>query len=212
MIGLGLTHISFFDALWAGMRSFVSHCTLSVFFPYLFIVACGALFAVKRHLLFSIGTALLFLVGFSAEFVVLGATSTNIGAFFLSNAFILAKIGGALILAYGVSIVFMRFSRVGGSVYTLAAAFIIGVFVAIGWRPCADATLGQIYSLAGGSETAVRGSTLLLVYIAGLDIPLLLLAIPIAVFLKTKRQNTIGVRFIVGGLVIAVGIMLLFNL
>jgi cytochrome c-type biogenesis protein len=62
---------------------------------------------------------------------------------------------------------------------TVAGAFILGFFFAVGWTPCIGPTLTAILGMAASSDTATawRGTSLALVYCLGLGIPFVVFAV-----------------------------------
>ncbi len=92
----------------------------------------------------------------------------------------------------------------------------MGIAFAAGWTPCIGPILGAILTLAASSTGgAGRGVLLLTAYSAGLGIPFLISGILFHWFLsffnRFKKYIRI-VEIITGVLLMAVGIMLFFNL
>src|SRR3989441_9226354 len=94
----------------AGLFSFLSPCVLPLFPSYLSFITgmsvadlTGELSArVRRRIL---GHALAFVVGFSVVFVALGASFSALGQFLLDHRDWIRRIGGVLIVVFGLYIV-----------------------------------------------------------------------------------------------------------
>jgi cytochrome c-type biogenesis protein len=142
----------------------------------------------RRH---AVQHALLFVAGFTLIFVVMGAGATALGATLKYNKLLLARIGGALIILFGlytlgvVRIPAMdRDQRVHLDRKPIGylGSMLVGMAFAAGWTPCIGPILGTILGLAGTSGDVTRGVTLLLAYSAGLAVPFLLAAFAIDSF------------------------------
>lgn len=103
-----------------------------------------------------------------------------------------------------------RFQAHGGS-GSLAGAYVIGLAFAFGWTPCIGPILGTILALAGQRDTIAEGVAMLAVYAAGLGLPFLLAALfvrPFMRFLRRFRQHLGTVEAAMGGLLVAVGFLM----
>jgi len=215
-------------AFTAGLFSFLSPCVLPLLPSYLSFVTgmsvsdlttqltAGARRRVILH-------ALAFVVGFAVIFVTLGASFSAAGAFLLDYREWIRRIGGFLIVVFGLYIAGVL--RVGflGRTQQLqlrekpagyVGSFVVGLTFAIGWTPCVGPILGAILSLAGTSETVARGTTLLVAYSAGLGVPFLLSAVALGAFLKFFRRYRpfipIVERF-AGVVLVIVGVLVFTN-
>lgn len=175
-------------ALVAGIISFLSPCVLPIVPPYLAYmsgVSVSDMNNVKSARAKALGTALFFVLGLSTVFLILGFTTSLMGAFFLQNQQWFVVVSGLVIMVFGAHFVgvyrigFMdREIRMdagdqGGSAF---GAYVLGLAFAFGWTPCIGPQLGAILSLAASEASAVRGTALLAVYAIGLGIPFLLVA------------------------------------
>lgn len=212
----------------AGLFSFLSPCVLPLFPSYLSFVTGMSVSdlsadltsaARRRVLLHSIA----FVVGFSVIFVSLGASFSAASAFLLDYRDWIRRIGGVLIVVFGLYIAGLLRIGIFGRTQQLqlpekpagyVGSFIVGVTFAIGWTPCVGPILGAILSLAGTAETVQRGVGLLVAYSAGLGVPFLLSAVALGAFLKFfKRYRPfipIVERF-AGVLLVAVGVLVFTN-
>jgi cytochrome c-type biogenesis protein len=175
-------------ALAAGLVSFLSPCVLPLVPGYLSTVIGVTPADLKegvgaRRVLVP---SLLFIASFSLIFILLGMSATVIGSTLNTHKQTLEYVGGALIVAMGVTFLATPFVRVlnrewhpegllrlagrGGPV-------IAGAAFAIAWTPCTSITLGAILTQAAVSSSAAHGGLLLAFYSAGLAIPFLLIAL-----------------------------------
>jgi cytochrome c-type biogenesis protein len=182
-------------AVTAGLLSFLSPCVLPLVPSYLSFVTGmtledlqegGDRRAVMVH-------SLLFVSGFTLVFLLMGASASFLGQFFVLYRDWLARIGGVIILIFGLHLLgvfritaLMREKRVqladkpAGHMGTLA----VGAAFGAGWTPCIGPILGAILGLAGTSDTVWQGTGLLLAYSAGLAIPFLVASLALDWFLR----------------------------
>jgi cytochrome c-type biogenesis protein len=221
-------------AFTAGLFSFLSPCVLPLFPSYLSFVtgmsvpdlAADLTRAARRRVLVH---SIAFIVGFSLVFIALGASFSAAGQFLLDYRDGIRRIGGALIVLFGFYIAGMlNLSFLGrtqqwqlrekpaGYLGSLA----VGITFAIGWTPCVGPILGAILSLAGTTETVLRGVALLGAYSAGLGVPFLLSSLALGAFLRVfKRyrpfipivERAAGVLLIVVGLLVFTNYYLVLN-
>ncbi len=220
--------ITYLGAAFAGVISFLSPCVLPLVPPYLAFIG-GKTFEqlsrdeevdskAYRHVLFS---ALFFVLGFTTVFVALGATASSIGQFIGSNLEILAKIGGVIIIIFGLH--FLGVFRIGlfykearfhldSKPAGFLGAYIIGLAFAFGWTPCIGPVLAVILALAAASDTLFDGVLLLFIYSLGLGIPFILAALairPFMGFLKGSRKYLGYIEKVMGGFLILTGVLFL---
>ena len=209
----------------AGLLSFVSPCILPLipsYFSYLTGLTGSELRSDShrsRNLLMKHAT--IFILGFSTIFVLLGASATFLGRFFLSNQEISRKIGGALIIFFGLYMIGLikpnflikefRFhfaERPAGAV----GSFLIGMAFGAGWTPCVGPILGTVLLYASLSESVWKGVKLLSVYSLGLAVPFFLTALGIGFFLNYFKGRLLQSIHIGGGIfLVAVGILIFTN-
>lgn len=163
---------------------------------------------------------ILFILGFTVIFVLLGASIGFLSSFVRGFADILAKVGGALIIIFGIyalgllKIPFLerehKLPTRGLSNIRYLGSFLIGNAFAIGWTPCVGPILAAILVLAGASSSATLGTSLLLFYSAGLMLPFLLAGIFTAQtgrFLAQHAKLLQYVNYLGGALLIVLGIL-----
>jgi cytochrome c-type biogenesis protein len=212
----------------AGLFSFLSPCVLPLFPSYVSFVTgmsvselSGDLGPAARGRVMLHAVA--FVVGFSAVFVALGASFSAGGAFLLQHRDWIQRIGGALIVVFGLYVMGLLRLGVFGRVQQLQlrakpagyiGSCLVGLTFAIGWTPCVGPILGSILSLAGTAETVQRGVGLLAAYSAGLGVPFLLSAMALGRFLTLFRRHRSlipAVERLAGVVLVIVGILVFSN-
>ncbi|GAB4535097.1 MAG: cytochrome c biogenesis protein CcdA [Anaerolineales bacterium] len=177
----------------------------------------------RRLLLFL--HSLAFVAGFSLIFIVgWGGAATAAGQFFAVYKNILAKIGGIIVIIFGLYTLgwlhlpflaydtrpdFSRHGRGG-----LLGSGLMGIFFAAGWTPCIGATLGAILTLGFSQETSGQAMWLASGYALGLGVPFLLLGLGMeraAAFVQRFRRHLRTVQTISGLLMLAIGVLILSN-
>ncbi len=221
----GAGSLSFGLAFGAGLVSFLSPCVLPLVPSYLTFVtgmtldeltAHGRNAARRRAALH----ALLFVLGFSLVFVALGATATALGATLRHALPLLQKIGGVVIIAFGLSMLgllripsLMRERRVhlASKPAGLAGSVLVGVAFGAGWTPCIGPVLASILLYAGMEATMTRGMLLLTAYSIGLGIPFFVAAVGFTWYLAGARRVMRWLRPLemgAGALLVLVGVLL----
>lgn len=218
--------IGYIGAFLGGVLSFLSPCVFPLIPSYVAYIT-GVSFedmrtgdrARIRKLTLTNSTA--FILGFSTVFVLLGVSSTFVGAI-LAYYYDYIRIGGGIIIIilglYIMGILHIGFlarerkihlhSRPRG--YT--GSFLVGITFGAGWTPCIGPILGSILIIAATSGSALYGFKLLVVYSMGLAIPFLATSLAINSFLShfNAIQKYMRVILILSGLLlIAFGIILL---
>ena len=212
----------------AGLFSFLSPCVLPLFPSYVSFITGMSVSdltadltgAARRRVMLH---ALAFVLGFSLVFVGLGASFSAAGQFLLDYRDLIRRVGGVLIVVFGLYIagvlrvgVFGRTAQFqirekpAGYLGSLA----VGITFAIGWTPCVGPILGAILSLAGTAETFQRGIGLLVAYSAGLGVPFLLSAVALGSFLrffKRYRPFIPVMERAAGALLVVVGVLVFTN-
>lgn len=219
-------HISIVGAFIAGLLSFLSPCVLPLipsFITYITGLSFGDLQAAHpshkvRQL--TILHTLLFIAGFTFVFVLLGASATYIGGFLQSHMTTIRKVGGVLIVIFGIHVTGLvpltfllgekRF-HIQRKPAGYLGSFFVGIAFAAGWTPCIGPILASILMVAATEATVYRGILLLLTYSLGLGIPFFLAALAmhqfLVVFNRFKKfirlfEITTGVFLIIVGVLI----------
>ena len=209
-------------AFMAGVLSFLSPCVLPLVPSYLSFVTGMSLEDLqegfdRRRVLTH---AALFVGGFTLIFVLLGAGATFVGSFLLYNSEWIARIGGVIIIVFGLHLMgvlrllpLLRERRVhladkpAGYVGTV----VVGVAFGAGWTPCIGPVLGAIMTMAASQEHLATGMLLLFVYSMGLAIPFLLAAVALERFLRvfTRARRWLPlIEKLAGLLLVLLGVLL----
>lgn len=215
-------------AFTAGLFSFLSPCVLPLFPSYLSFVTgmsvtdlTGDLSAAARRRVML--HSLTFVLGFSLVFVSLGASFSAAGQFLLDYRDWIRRIGGVLIVLFGLYIAgFVKLGFLGRTQQWqlrekpagYLGSLLVGITFAIGWTPCVGPILGAILSLAGTAETVERGIGLLVAYSAGLGVPFLASSLALGVFLKFFKRYRVLIPVVeraAGVVLVVVGVLVLTN-
>jgi cytochrome c-type biogenesis protein len=203
-----------------GLLSFLSPCVLPLVPSYLGFVTGFTLdeMHVRRRL--AMAHAALFVVGFSLIFVLLGASATALGAALKFYKVWLMRIGGLLIIAFGlyclgvIKLAFLeREQRVQLEEKPLGflGSILVGMAFGAGWSPCIGPILGGILTLAATEADLLRGTGLLLAYSAGLAVPFLIAAFAVERFLgwfRRFRRHLHLIQRVSGALLVVVGLLI----
>ena len=222
-----ISQISLFAAFSAGLLSFISPCVLPLvpsYLSYITGLSVENLAKVEERERFKSAillNAVLFIAGFSTVFIAFGASASLIGQVLYEYQDIIRKIGGILIIIFGLYLlgilklnIFMterRLVHFESRPVGYVGSFLIGTAFAAGWTPCVGPVLGTILAYASTTESMSSGVMLLSAYSFGLGLPFFLTAFGMDTFLsyfKSLRTYLGGVSFVSGGLLILVGIMI----
>lgn len=168
--------------------------------------------------------ALLFVLGFSLVFIVgWGGAVTVLGQIFSDNKFILGRIGGVVVILFGLATLdiiripwFYADTRTqyAGARGTYGGSALMGIFFAAGWSPCIGATLGAILTLGMSQQTVGQAMWLTSGYSLGLGIPFLILALGLeraSGWVKRMRRYQRAFKIASGVFILIIGFMLLTN-
>jgi cytochrome c-type biogenesis protein len=210
-------------AFLAGLASFLSPCVFSLVPAYVGYLggraAGGENQKSNRWVTFSHGVA--FVLGFSVVFVILGAAASVAGGFFYDLRFWLAKIGGIVVIIFGLHMIGVfripfleydtRVTTAPNLKWGYLSSALLGVFFSAGWSPCVGPVLGTILTLAINGGSISLGAKLLSAYSAGLALPFLVAALGIGWVTTTLRKyNKIMhyVEIVMGVVLVIVGVLL----
>lgn len=191
--------VTFAMAFAAGVLSFLSPCVLPVVPGYLaFITGMSRdeleQTASRRQVLIA---AAFFVSGFSLVFLAMGASASLLGQLVLQYREWIARIGGILIILFGLHMlgflrtgVLMRERRLqySGRPATKLGAGAAGIVFAAGWTPCIGPVLGTLWTLAGVRGTMWGAMLLLGGYSLGLALPFMLAAAATGAFFESSRR------------------------
>jgi len=226
---MGNSNITYIGAFIAGLLSFLSPCVLPLIPSYITYIT-GLSFAdlqaehpSHKVRMMTINHSLLFISGFTTVFVLLGASATFIGGFLEEHMGLLRKIGGVLIVIFGIHVsgIFDIGILLGEKRVSLhrkpagyAGSFVVGVAFAAGWTPCIGPILASILMVAATENMIYRGIALLFIYSLGLGLPFFLASLAMHQFLVFFNRFKKYIRIfemITGVFLIIVGILLFTN-
>ncbi len=228
------SEVTYWIAFTAGVLSFASPCVLPLIPSYLTYIT-GLSFSqldearpnAKVRMTVSLHS-LCFILGFSIVFILLGAiagiASSQIQAYLREGLEWVEKIGGVLILLFGVHMTgLFHFGVLLGDKRVqlhkkpsgFIGTFVVGIAFAAGWTPCIGPILASILMVAATSGQVGQGVGLLALYSLGLGLPFLLSGLLFHQFLSAFSRFKKYIRLVeigTGIMLIAVGIMLMLDL
>ena len=173
--------------------------------------------------------ALLFVLGFSLVFIIgWGGAATFFGQVFSAYKSILARIGGLVVILFGLATLGVvripwlyvdtrpDFASYSSRTHRpgLLTSGLMGVFFAAGWTPCIGTTLGAILTLGFSQETSGQAMVLSSGYALGLGVPFLLIGLGmdrVTLILRRFQRSMRWVQLASGVFLILIGILLVTN-
>ncbi len=165
-----------------------------------------------------------FVVGISAAFFLLGLGMSAIGRFFGENRLLLARIGGIIVLLFGLyqlglfkeSAVLnterrlpLRLDKLAMSPWT---ALIMGFVFSFAWTPCVGPALSGVLLMAASASSSAVGFLLIGVYTLGFVIPFLAVGLFTTTLLDlfSRHRNVVRYTAKAGGvLLVFMGILMI---
>lgn len=215
--------VGIFIAFTAGLLSFLSPCVLPLVPSYVTFITGLSVEDVGKSRRIAVTHALLFVAGFTIIFMLLGAGATTLGFVVKQQRVWLARIGGALIIVFGLYLLgvlnigaFGRERRIhlADKPMGYLGTMLVGIAFGAGWSPCIGPILGAILTYTASEADLKRGMLLLFTYSMGLAVPFLAAAFAVEWFLKmfARFKGYLGyVQKVAGVLLIAVGILMVTN-
>lgn len=163
----------------------------------------------------------LFILGFSVVFILLGVSTTTIGSLFYEYSTWIARIGGAILVVFGIHLTGLITIPVlerqlgfksKNKPTSQIGSFAIGMSFGAGWTPCIGPILAGILTIAASSTSLWTGIQLLSFYALGLAVPFFISALVIErfiTFFKRIRKWLPWINRISGIILITIGIILL---
>ena len=211
-----------------GLLSFFSPCVLPLLPLYLGYLSGGAAQGSdesggrKRARVFL--NTLCFVLGVSFAIFLLGMGMTLVGSFFGENRALFARIGGVLVILFGLYQlgVFgssqllsaerrlpLRLDKMAMSPWT---ALLMGFVFSFAWTPCVGPMLSGVLLMAAGAASRQTGFLLLGVYTLGFCLPFLALGVFTTELLEKLRAHRDVAKYTAklgGALLILMGVMML---
>ena len=214
--------LEIFIALGAGLISFLSPCVLPLIPGYVSFISGFTLDELVKTKKINIISLILFCFGFSLVFIILGASASAIGKFFLYNTNYFRIIAGLIIIIFSLQllgIINIKYFNFEKKFYTKKPSnrvfiIVIGMAFGFGWTPCIGPILGSIIALASTQENILLGVILLSFYSLGLAIPFILSGIlmqKFIVFSKNIKQKINLITKLGGSLLLITGILIITN-
>jgi cytochrome c-type biogenesis protein len=161
-------------ALFAGLLSFLSPCTLPILPAFVTYSFRSSRKNIARM-------TVSFFLGLSLLFVVLGMSATALGGFLQNNLTSFSQIAGVILILFGVFMLsgkgFSGFSVQKRKPGTYLESFLFGAALGLSWTPCVGPILVAILVVASTSSSAFTGGLLLFMYAVGLALPLVLISL-----------------------------------
>jgi cytochrome c-type biogenesis protein len=210
-------------AFLAGLASFLSPCVFSLIPAYIGYLGGRAMGgeATERNRFITFTHGLAFVLGFSAVFITLGVASSAFGRLLFDLRFILAKVGGIVVIIFGLHMIGVfripfleydtRVQQMPNPRWGYLSSALMGVFFSAGWAPCVGPVLGAILTLALNGGSISTGVSLLSAYSAGLAIPFLIAALGVGWVSMTLRKYGKAMHYIeigMGVVLVILGILL----
>jgi len=212
-------------AFLAGLASFLSPCVFALVPAYVGYLggraAGGEVTESNRFITFTHGLA--FVLGFSFVFITLGVASSALGRVLFDLRFILAKVGGIIVIIFGLHMIGVfripfleydtRVQQLPDRKWGYLSSSMMGVFFSAGWAPCVGPVLGAILTLSLNGGSISQGVSLLSAYSAGLAIPFLIAALGVGwvTIVLRKYGKTIHYIEIAMGIVLVILGFMLFS-
>lgn len=167
--------------------------------------------------------ALAFVVGFSLIFIIgWGGAATLLGQVFGTYKSMISKIGGVIVILFGLSTLGMlkiswwayvmrpewSYNRQGG----FLASGLMGMFFSAGWIPCIGTTLGAILTMGFNAQTSSQAIVLSSGYAIGIGIPFVVIGLGMdraTGFVYRFQRHLRKMQVVSGILLLTVGVMLL---
>lgn len=166
---------------------------------------------------------LFFILGVSFAFFILGFGFSTLGRFFKNHQMLFARIGGILVLVFGLyQLGFLGTSqkmsreyrlpfRLNNLVMSPLSAFLMGFTFSFAWTPCVGPALASVLLMTASAQTTTIGFLLIGVYTLGFVLPFLAVGLFTTQLLEVfnKHRNVVQYTVKVGGvLMVAMGLMM----
>ena len=211
-----------------GLLSFFSPCVLPLIPVYMGYLSGGTkeydeqgnIIYNKRKVLIN---TFFFVIGVSFAFFLLGFVMTGVGRFFSGNQILFARIGGIIVVMFGLYQLgvlgsnsmlsreyrlSVRFDKMSSSPLM---ALIMGFVLSFAWTPCVGPVLSTVLIMASTAETSGTGFMLIAVYTLGYVIPFMAVGLFTSQLLDFFKQHRSVLKYTVkigGVLMLLMGAMM----
>ena len=195
-----------------GLLSFFSPCVLPLIPLYISYLSGGTqtvgkdgkIYFKRRKVMLN---TLCFVIGISFAFFLLGLGVSAIGTFFKSNQLLFARIGGILVVLFGLyQLGVLGTSRILGQERRLPfkldvlamspiTALIMGFTFSFAWTPCVGPALTSVLLMAASASTKLWGFLLIGVYTIGFVLPFLAVGLFTTKLLEFFKAHVKVVRY-----------------
>ena len=221
-------NVSIFTVFIQGLLSFFSPCVLPLLPVYMGYLSGGTLkkgddgqleYDRKKVMV----NTFFFVIGVSFAFFLLGMGISALGRFFSGNQMIFARIGGIIVILFGLyQLGLLGSSRVLNSELRLPidfgklsmspiTALLMGFVLSFAWSPCIGPVLSSVIIMAASADSVSKGFMLIGVYTLGYVIPFLLVGLFTTSLLQFFGKHRDVVKYTVkigAALMILMGVMM----
>lgn len=210
-----------------GLISFFSPCVLPLIPLYIGYLSGGAKTvdedgSVHYKQSRVLRNTLFFVIGISFAFFLLGLGFTAIGAFFHNYQTLFTRIGGIIIILFGLTQLGLfgdssigKEKRLPFSPNTLTmnplTALLLGFTFSFAWTPCVGPALASVLIMAASASSYLTGFALIGVYTLGFTLPFLAVGLftgKLLEFFKKNRKVVTYTTKLGGALMLLIGIMM----
>ena len=203
-----------------GVLTFVSPCILPMFPVFLMYLSDESRLKGKSLIMNLLG----FILGFTIVFMTLGATATAIGSILSTNRLLLQRIGGIIIILFGLNMAGfihirllnrqsgLKMKREGSG---FISSLVFGIVFSFGWSPCLGTFLGSALILASDARTMLLGMFYLFVFSLGLGLPFFITGVLFSKFESSFNfiKKHYGIITKISGIfLVLIGLLMVLNL
>jgi cytochrome c-type biogenesis protein len=219
-------NISFLLVFLEGFLSFFSPCVIPLIPLYISYLAGngkvvnsdGTITYIRKKVLLN---TFFFVLGISITFFILGLSFSTLGTFFNSNRLLLSRIGGIIIIIFGmvqlglIKLDFLKSEKKFHLEFKQdkmnpIIALVMGFTFSFAWTPCVGPALSSVLILASSAKNVFLGNMLVMIYAIGFVIPFLILGLFTTETLNffKEKKNLLKYTIKIGGVIlIIIGIM-----